>query len=163
MTGAQGVQGATGVAGSIGETGSQGATGVAGTAGETGSQGATGATGIAGSTGATGPAGPGTNIETFQITSSTPGIYYPTLVTGTTGQTAGISNTSSNLFSFNPSTGIISVTGGYTGGAIFTSLVNSLSLGVGGGANGDTGSVAIGTNALLNVTAPNNYNNVAMG
>jgi hypothetical protein len=114
---------------------------------------------LQGATGATGPAGPGTSIQTFQITSSTSGTYYPTLVTGTTGQTAGISNTNTNLFSFSPSTGIISVTGGYTGGAIFSPSVNYLSLGIGEG--GSDSNVSIGNAGFVNNI--NGTNIIAIG
>jgi len=99
----QGIQGTQGVQGVQGTRGSQG---VQGTQGLSGPQGVTGTQGIQGSS------GPSTTINAADDTSAT--LHYPVFVSGTGNQTARI-RTTSTAFSFQPSTGNLTVGGDISG------------------------------------------------
>jgi len=113
--GSQGAQGAVGSQGAQGAVGSQGAQGAVGSQGAQGAVGAQGAQGAVGSQGAQGAGGPSNTVSAQAVTTNS--TFYPVFVAGTGNQTPSI-RTTSQAFTFNPSTGNLSisgylVTGGY--------------------------------------------------
>jgi hypothetical protein len=115
--GAQGVQGALGAQGSQGVQGTSGGTGPQGAQGRQGAQGVQGAVGAQGAQGAQGVqggAGPSTTVNASAVTTNA--TFYPVFVAGTGNQTPSI-RTTATAFTFNASTGTLTVGGDLNSGS----------------------------------------------
>ena len=111
-TGTQGIQGITGAQGT---QGIQGITGTQGTTGTQGIQGITGTQGVQGILGTQGTAGLQTLINATAVTTNS--TFYPVFVASAgSNQTASV-RTSATAFSFNPSTGNLTVGGNLNSGS----------------------------------------------
>ena len=120
VNGATGATGVAGVNGATGATGVQGAVGVTGATGVAGTNGATGATGVQGSTGPTGPA---TAINATDDTTSV--TLYPVMVAAAGSNQTPKVRTTATAFSFNASTGGLTIGGNFSAaGGTFSSDVS---------------------------------------
>ena len=128
-TGPAGVTGPTGIAGPTGATGPQGltgvtgATGIQGPSGPTGPQGLTGVTGATGVQGSTGPTGPATAINATDDT--TTATLYPVMVAAAGSNQTPKVRVTATAFSFNASTGALTIGGNFSAaGGTFSSDVS---------------------------------------
>ena len=109
ITGAQGTQGIQGITGAQGTQGTQGIQGTTGAQGTQGTQGIQGTQGVQGILGTQGIAGPQTQINATAVTTNS--TFYPVFVASAgSNQTASV-RTSATAFSFNPSSGNLTVGG----------------------------------------------------
>ena len=118
ITGTQGIQGIQGITGAQGTQGTQGIQGAQGAQGTQGTQGIQGTQGVQGILGTQGTAGPQTQINATAVTTNS--TFYPVFVASAgSNQTASV-RTTATAFSFNPSSGNLTVGGNINSGSDIT-------------------------------------------